>query len=436
MKTKLSYRGLSLHFSKPNKKVLSKINNQLQDLVKVRKAIRSLNALGTLHKENQARLDLIKKHAGEGIRLIRSELQSDVADTFTLTYDRKPLFYREKTEKDDPNDPDSYYIEYKYTKAAITLDIKVSSGYNHIQAIKEAASQIQENIRDARSHMRTPDVDDDVVSYANSNFTVTKVGGVHLEPETWSNVFQTKNYQKCFDKKVPDNKNIKPHVGVEIEFYCKIDRDNLAREFAKEKLQNYVNITTDGSLKSPPEDAPIAHELRIMAEEKDIESVIKRVCKVITSDKVGGKVNKTCGVHVHLDMRQITRNKELIFNNLVNCQGLLFSLVPKSRRSNKYCNFVATSNYQESNGNHHDAISGRDAYAKHKTFEVRIHSGTINASKINHWINLLLLITNNTNMMAPITGLTEFEKALTVPLSEELKSYIQKRVEEVNTSEE
>lgn len=429
MKSKLYYRGLTLNYTKTDRKALTKVNNQLHDLVKIRRTLKMLDKLNILHKENRERLISIKNRAGEGLNLIRQELRAENSTSYKLAYERKPLFYREKIEKDDPNDPDTYYIEYKYQSANPILDIKISNGINHINAIKEGARQIEEMIRDVRSQMKTPEMDDDVITYANTTFNVRKCGGVHLDPNSWLDVFQTKNYQKCFEKKVPKDNN--SHLGVEIEFYCKVDRDTLARELTKEKLQNNVNITTDASLKNMPEDCTHAHELRICAEEKDMESVITRVCKVLNSEKVGGKVNKTCGLHVHLDMRQIKKNKELIFHNLVNSQGLLFALVPKSRRENKFCAFVKSNNYSESNGHHHDAISGRDAYSKHKTFEVRIHSGTLNANKINSWIQLLLLITYNTNTMPPVQGLTEFMKSLSNPLTPELKSYIEKRVDEL-----
>jgi hypothetical protein len=432
-KSKLQYRALNITMQKPDSKSLKKINDQLANLIKLRRSLKVLNKLTTLKKENQDKLKAIRQAAGVSVNLVRQELTAENSCVFRLEYNQKPLFIREKSEQDDPNDPDTFYTVYKYIPVQTAIDIKLSSGINHVHSIKEGARQIEQIVRETREQMRTPDLEEDTINFANTTFKTVKIGGVYETPKSWLEISETKMYQKCYENKAPKNDAV--HLGVEIELYCKLDRDSLARELTRDKLQNHVNITTDQSLKQVPKDCTHAHELRILAEEKDMASVINRVCKVLNSSKVGAQINRTCGVHVHLDMRQMKFNKDLVFHNLVNCQGLLFSLVPPSRRGNKFCTFVESNLYENSN-HHHSAISGRDAYGRHKTFEVRIHSGSLNASKINNWIQLLLLIKNNTMQMPAIESLTDFEKNLNVTLTPELRTYIEDRVQEVNKSEE
>ncbi len=122
------------------------------------------------------------------------------------------------------------------------------------------------------------------------------------------------------------------HVGIELEFYCNTTRELLAIDFFRAGLKDKVQVGTDRSVKLFTLGF-FGHEIRIIDEECKIKDTVKLVCDIISKYKA--KVNKTCGLHVHLDMRN--RNKDVCFYNIVKSQDMLFKMVPGNRKFNKYC---------------------------------------------------------------------------------------------------
>jgi len=138
-------------------------------------------------------------------------------------------------------------------------------------------------------------------------------------------------------------------------------------------------------------------------------SQIEKVCSALKS--AGAKVNKSCGLHVHVDARDL-KNAEIarvIFNYAKN-ERVFDSLQPESRRNNinTYCGSVTkilsrldTQSAKESFTRnpfklYNSVLCTRyvkvnlEAYTRHSTVEFRQHSGTIESSKITNWVVLLL----------------------------------------------
>lgn len=213
------------------------------------------------------------------------------------------------------------------------------------------------------------------------------VCGVHRQPSFYLNyVLDYKGLSVFTEKKPKTNNN---HVGVELEFISKVDENVLGSELTSKGLFKYCNLKDDGSIK-PNNEYPYRHELCIVAEETEIEKVVQRVCQVLK--KVGCSVNKTCGMHVHLDMRN--RVKEVAFSNLVASQYFLYSMNPASRNAvvngMRYCSPVKNRMFSPNMDRYH-GINGA-AYNRHRTIEVRIHAGTVDFKKITNWISILLKI--------------------------------------------
>ncbi len=168
------------------------------------------------------------------------------------------------------------------------------------------------------------------------------------------------------------------------------------------------------------EDNSDGHEIAIVAKHSEISEVVTKVCKVLA--KHNAYVNSTCGLHVHVDARR--RDQHKMFANLVKAQKLLFSMVPQSRKENGYCDV-------NDSGLSMDSYEGRywginpASYEEHKTIEVRLHSGTVNAKKIINWINLLQKIAYARKMIQ-IDSL--YDLTSTVELSDDLIQYIKTRV--------
>jgi hypothetical protein len=175
------------------------------------------------------------------------------------------------------------------------------------------------------------------------------------------------------------------HVGIEIECGIKVTRERLGyllREYA-----GYVMIKGDGSVGVPDRQAV---ELNICAPLTEYKRILQGVTDVLNSDEVGAKVNKSCGLHVHLDIREWRDNFTVLqdkFSKLMSVQGILYSMQPKSRQSNTYCQKSKTRNINRG-ASRYMGINAQ-AIWKYSTIETRLHAGTTDYLKISNWIDLL-----------------------------------------------
>lgn len=109
-------------------------------------------------------------------------------------------------------------------------------------------------------------------------------------------------------------------------------------------------------------------------------------------------VNATCGYHLHLDVSDecINSLKSIVYA-YNKTREVWASFVPNSRRRNSYCGNVRyilsemmdckdrdDFNYWAGNQERYvwfNVVS----YARHRTFEVRLHTGTLDAEKVCNW---------------------------------------------------
>jgi gamma-glutamyl:cysteine ligase YbdK (ATP-grasp superfamily) len=119
-----------------------------------------------------------------------------------------------------------------------------------------------------------------------------------------------------------------------------------------------------------------------------------------------------------------------MFANLVYYQKLLFAMVPKSRRDNRYCKKNDKGVNMDDYGSRYHAINP-ESYRKFKTIEVRLHSGTTDWVKINNWIELLSAIAYSKEAKQSnfnrIKDLTDWVK-----VSPELLEYVKNRIVKFN----
>lgn len=201
--------------------------------------------------------------------------------------------------------------------------------------------------------------------------------------------------------------------------------DALQQLFFKRKLKR-TTVKHDGSI-----DAPSTHiglEFTVLFRRNDRTSLAE-LCRVLR--ELGASVNRSCGLHVHLDQRDLidaktgrTKKAKVMKRGerLGAVLPLLASMLPHSRRSNSYCR-LETSNF---NGNRYSAIN-MTAFKKYNTIEVRLHSGTTDLNKINNWIDLLLVI-QNSDLDETVSISTLEQLCEQVDLPEKLIEYIEKRV--------
>jgi hypothetical protein len=185
----------------------------------------------------------------------------------------------------------------------------------------------------------------------------------------------------CYDNCECDTDNY------DCECFCSceenIDIDAVATQLSKLKIKG-IQVVTDGSLESSW-DNMFGVEIKCLTRVSDMSN-LKQLCQWL--DKMGAKVNATCGLHTHLDVSSLTDDhKETFFDNLGASLPFLFLMVPTSRHDNSYCK------PQASMSDRYSAINGT-AIDKHKTIEVRLHSGTTSFTKISNWCIVLQEIKN------------------------------------------
>lgn len=195
-----------------------------------------------------------------------------------------------------------------------------------------------------------------------------------------------KKYVIISKNKIPTTRD--NYLGIELEFISKLNQDEMINLFIENDLEEYVQLVDDCSI-DVEGNYHYSHELRVLVKENQMAKVVKKICKLLANNST---VNSSCGLHVHLDMRN--KDAKQAYANLFALQPVLFAMCPVSRIESSYCNF--THDYQAWNGRYSgDRFVGvnRESYNRHKTFEIRIHSGTLNATKIINWVNVLLKVT-------------------------------------------
>jgi hypothetical protein len=220
------------------------------------------------------------------------------------------------------------------------------------------------------------------------------------------------------------------HYGIEIEFVSTKSAREVKEAFAEAGLHKYVTYHSDGSVRGDSDDdncdgscrdncecsycdgdcsdngecpgehdcecsctcSGNGHEVCVLVKESELEPIITKVCGVLNSE-LDARVNKTCGLHVHLDARskRTLESRAKMYNKLATNVMFLASLVPKSRRTNSYCRINDPSESLESMLERDERyyMINPTSLKKHKTIEVRAHSGTTDPTKIINWVKLL-----------------------------------------------
>lgn len=243
--------------------------------------------------------------------------------------------------------------------------------------------------------------------------------------DDWTDsAFKTRDYHKGKDfrdseKSAAPLQSMRP-FGVELELVVK--NNGLANKVCKE-LDKNIGIHYDGSI-----NGGVGMEIvtPVMNGIKAVNMVEKMTEKI---REHGGKVNRSCGYHVHIDMADVDSDEYSSHRKLkdlwlfyIAYEDVIMSFIPNSRRNNRYChvlrsdyNFMEIYNsqntselekiwYRESSkqsadrrkGDHKDSsryrgINMHTLFAE-RHIEIRYHSGTINSKKILEWANLHLMI--------------------------------------------
>jgi hypothetical protein len=204
--------------------------------------------------------------------------------------------------------------------------------------------------------------------------------------------------------------NLPTTIGVELEFVNQAGTTADLRALRSRLEPEFPTwgFGTDGScgleFRSPI--------LRTEADLAGVEAMAERI------RGLGFRTNERCGLHVHVDVRQLTdAQRRLFMKFFVQFEDLFFGLCP-DRRSNTYCKPIPLGYLQALRHNpswsvwtdRYHWMNGQ-AFARHGTCEFRLMGGSLNTRQIMGWMNLLLHIYSMVvNGMIHERDLMNFEK--------------------------
>lgn len=234
---------------------------------------------------------------------------------------------------------------------------------------------------------------------------VKKEGGVFTEKNSLAAAYAESLKTSLETPKKPVDPKAN-YVGIEIEFIYRNDYDTLKKLLIAERLHRYVDLTTDGSLRVCHSNGGYeTKEMRVICKNTEVRMVMDKIQRVFNNPRIDAYVNRSCGLHVHLDMRN--RDVKQCYTNLVRVQNILRGSQPIGRVSNTHCkaNDIDTLKFIDGEAlPHRYSVVNPAAFKKHQTLEVRIHEGTVDCSNITDWVDLLDSIVSHSSIIPKNTA--------------------------------
>ena len=161
--------------------------------------------------------------------------------------------------------------------------------------------------------------------------------------------------------------------------------------------RHYYKIVSDASLTGENTQEVVSPVLR----SEDGLGSLKTLCESLS--RVDAKVNKSCGLHVHIGARDLTNEEYCnIFVNYMYLEEAINSFLAPSRRdsNSRWCKSLKNHKMAIINSRTKNEIRSAleydryhrvnaEAYNRHGTVEFRQHQGTVNFEKISHWVTFL-----------------------------------------------
>lgn len=150
-------------------------------------------------------------------------------------------------------------------------------------------------------------------------------------------------------------------------------------------------------------DASVSNGFEVVSPPLSGEEGLAEVLKIVSLlNDAGCDVNKSCGIHVHVDAHDLTaQHIANVYNRYRRHEADIDRLMPNSRRAdnNRYCKSLTR--LCELTARHDAASTCREradryykvnlcSFVKYGTIEFRHHSGSLNTAKIKNWIRFLL----------------------------------------------
>jgi hypothetical protein len=207
-------------------------------------------------------------------------------------------------------------------------------------------------------------------------------------------------------------------------------------------------ITTDGSVTARGTGMGRGLEMvsPVLRGEQGLEIASKAVKALLNA---GAKVDRTCGLHVHLGMDGLSGADLIKVVEFYSAnQNNINNVVSQSRHNTRWAKRYDTSVYRtafESIRNTNSTSELRNAvgrfdrymtvnltsYSKYGTVEFRQHQGTLNAEKVVSWVKFVMALTEKAVATTdPTEAFASFPELLgNLPLSEETVAFLNRRSE-------
>jgi len=225
--------------------------------------------------------------------------------------------------------------------------------------------------------------------------SVQLVGGVHIKENTILDIYTQRQSTAWENGKKPLTDEF--HYGIEIELTTNSNKFELIRHALALNLKNYLQIKRDGSIRTM--NMTEAFELCICVPESQLVEVMQRVQTLLTN--IDAVVNKSCGLHIHLDMRQTNDDREKqweAYLNLKMGQNIIKRSVSKERHASRWCRWTTATDIMSARNasTRYRAING-NALRSHGTIEVRAFQATTDCTDIVTYCLMLKKILNTKN---------------------------------------
>lgn len=274
-------------------------------------------------------------------------------------------------------------------------------------------------------------------------FKYKTLGGVfHSEKSILTLQNATNKRDRIRQSKSPIKYSKHNYVGIELELFTKLKRDQMEEIFINNGLAGKVQIKSDGSINVDIPDY-YSHEVTFLCKENEIKETVKTVCSILNHENSSARVNNSCGFHLHLDIRN--RNPYTSYNNLVKGLPLLNSIVPfnrvKGSSAEEYCEqnecddlhqyYPTEESMNNPSGSRYQAINPASV-GKYKSIEVRLHSGTTNPNKILKWFEICKTLADSPALDRTIETIEDFK---TLNQDQDLLNYISQRQKRFNNQD-
>jgi hypothetical protein len=214
---------------------------------------------------------------------------------------------------------------------------------------------------------------------------------------------RARSYAKAENKVSEDvkDKYMKAFSGnlVSVELECVFHKDYSVP--TEKDLGMLTEVVGDGSVRYEDQSGEEGSGAEVKVTMRS-ENPVRLKSIVDKINAMGGEVNTTCGMHVHLDQRgvsKVTATKRA--KRLVKALPALMKLVPASRLENRFCqknSYIPKQGTYRFSSDRYMMINYLSAYRKHRTIEVRLHGGTLDFWKVLGWIKLCQFIQNSSEV--------------------------------------